>query len=43
MKSQAAGESSLLNGDPTAYLLIFIAGFVIAGGSMGRLVMSNPS
>lgn len=43
VKSQAAGESSLLNGDPMAYLLIFIAGLVIAGGSMGRLVMSNPS
>ncbi|AKA96052.1 HtaA domain-containing protein [Corynebacterium ulcerans] len=29
--------------DPNMYLLLIVAGFVIAGGSMGRLVLNNPS
>ncbi|WP_426717782.1 HtaA domain-containing protein [Corynebacterium auriscanis] len=40
IKSAAADDSDL---NPTTYLLLLIAGIVVAGGSIGRLVVSNPS
>lgn len=41
--SASGGEDKGLGGDAVTYLLLFIAGLVVAGGSMGRLVMNNPA
>lgn len=40
IKSAAAEDSG---SNPTTYLLLLIAGFVVVGGSIGRLVANNPS
>lgn len=43
-KIKSAGSNNAGLGDnPSAYILLFLAGLIVAGGSMSHLVMRNPA
>ena len=43
VKSAAAGNDTSSKLTPEMYLLVALAAFVVAGGSMGRLITNNPA
>ena len=41
--AEADGAGSGLGSDAVTWLLLIVAGLIVAGGSMGRLVINNPA